>query len=122
MTKDLGTYYLRVEFEDGRGYIQSWQTGARYTNGAGEVSPLDAFRINPTWDDELDVFHMMQYAYEEGNYSCDCNRQLFWLRSQQRLDEAEEDMPCGDTIKLRMLTAIRPDGTELQLFSAGATA
>lgn len=117
MTRDLGTYYLRVELADGRGWIQGWETGGRYTNGSENQSPLDAMRIQPGWENEAEVLRSMTYQYLEGNYSCDCNKTLFWCRSQQ-LEEPEHP-PCGDTMVLKKLTAIRPDATEIELWPAG---
>ncbi len=115
MTKrDLGTYHLRVELADGRGWIDTWRTGARYTNGSSDQSPLDAMRIGCIYESESDLFENMRYVYLDGNYSCDCNKTLFWCRAQQ-LDEPE-DIACGDTMTLARLTAIRPDGSECVLW------
>ena len=116
MGKDLGTYHLRIELKDGRGWIQEWRTGARYTHGSGLWTKLDASRIEPRWDDEDDLFSTMVYMYTEGNYSCDCNKSLFWLRSQQ-MDE-ENELDCGDTMELLRLTAIKPMGGEQVLYEA----
>lgn len=112
--RDLGTYHLRVELTDGRGWIDTWNTGARYTRGTQDHSPLDASRIPPFYADEADVFTGMVFMYTEGNYSCDCNRTLFWCRSQQLAEP--DDPPCGETMVLARLTAIRPDGTEAVLW------
>lgn len=114
--KDLGTYHLRVELADGRGWLDRWQTGARYTNGSSNQSPLDAQRINPTWESEEDLFQSMHFMYTDGNYSCDCNKTLFWCRAQQ-LQEPEH-VDCGDAMGLKRLTVIRPDGSEHTLFEA----
>jgi hypothetical protein len=114
--RDLGTYHLRVEFADGRGWIDQWRTGPRYTNGSAEHSPLTAMRITPTYDAEADLFQNMVYMYTDGNYSCDCNRTLFWCRSQQLEEPAEDAITCGDTWQLMRLTAIRPDGSEALLW------
>lgn len=114
MTKDLGTYHLRVELQDGRGWISDWSTGYRYTRGSEHEAPLDAHKIPPSWESEADLFRGMLFMYLEGNYSCDCNKSLFWHRSQQ-LPEPEET-PCGDTMILKRLTAIRPDQTEVVIW------
>jgi len=37
------------------------------------------------------------YMWEEGNYSCDCNRSIF---IQDKVDKSFEIMDCGDEIKL----------------------
>ena len=114
MTKDLGTYHLRVEFEDGSGYIQQFSTGMRYTDGRDNNHPLTAQPISPAWESEDDLFRTMEYMYLEGNYSCDCNKKLFLADAIQAEGEPNED--CGDEIKLKRLTAIRPDGTERVLW------
>ena len=55
MAKDLGTYHVKVELEDGRGWIETRNTGARYTHGRDIFSPLQATRMGPTWDSEEDL-------------------------------------------------------------------
>lgn len=113
MAVDLGTYHLRVIFTDGSGYIEQWRTGRRYSHGRGEVSPLHARLIQPTWSSEDDLLHSMEWAYTEGNYSCDCNRILNLAHAHQRPEP--DDVECGDSIILATLTAIRPDGSEVEL-------
>lgn len=115
MKRDLGTYYLRVELLDGRGWIQEWFTGGRYTMGSRENSPLHAQRIEPGWENEQEVLESMLYMYLDGNFSCDCNKVLFLARAQQ-LPEPEHTS-CGDTMELERLTAIRPDGSEVELWN-----
>ena len=39
----------------------------------------------------------VRYMYEEGNYSCDCNRSLF---IQRQCDKNFPEMDCGEKIKL----------------------
>lgn len=118
MAKDLGTYHVRVELEDGRGWLQEWTTGWRYTNGYHGWFPLNGQPIGPTWEDDADVLHAIEYLFMEGNYSCDCNRALFLEYAQQK-DGEDVDHPCGDTIMLKRLTAIRPDRSEVVLFDSG---
>lgn len=44
------------------------------------------------WDDSEDSAH--GYMWGEGNFSCDCNRELFFCRA---VDEDEpEESGCGD--------------------------
>jgi hypothetical protein len=120
--KDLGTYYVRVEFTDGRGCLMDWSTGARYVGGGygpmppiyGGVQPLTATRMPPAYKDEDDLFAAMVYMFTDGNYGCDCNRALFLARAAQAHD-AEDEHPCGHTLRLARLTAIRPDGSEVVL-------
>jgi len=115
-TKDLGTYHVRVEFEDGQGFIYKWGTGRRYMYGRGPCSPLGATTIKPGWVDEQDLFKSIVFIFTDGNYSCDCNKRAFLARANQE-DEPERDADiCGDTILLKRLTAIRPDGSEVLLW------
>jgi len=111
MARDLGTYHLRVELEDGSGWIQQWNTGSRYTEGKGGESPLTACYIKPTYEDEKDLFHSMVYMYVSGNYSCDCNKKIFQARAYQKPEP--EDPSCGESMKLKRLTAITPSGIEI---------
>lgn len=39
--------------------------------------------------------HVSTFMWEDGNYSCDCNRYLFFQREKD--EEMEEDYPCGDS-------------------------
>jgi hypothetical protein len=112
--KDLGTYHLRVEFADGTGYIHAYYTGQRFTGGDTHVSPLEATRMPPVWESEEELFHCMEFEYLENNHSCDCNRKLLLARAYQQPEP--EDLSCGETIILKRLTAIRPDGSEVVLF------
>jgi hypothetical protein len=112
--RDLGTYHLRVVFEDGRGFIETWNTGLRYERGDQSVSPLDARPIHPTWEDEASLLATMIYAHTDGNMGCDCNRELSLARaanSPRDLDSVD----CGDKINLASLTAIRPNGDFIPL-------
>lgn len=47
--------------------------------------------------------HAVRYMYEDGNYACDCNRQLFLIQ-ECGLDMDEDAVTCGDTIALVSLT------------------
>lgn len=113
MNRDLGTYHVRVEFEDGNGFLMDWKTGARYTGGADGCSPLNAARIGPTWESEDDLAGTIQYMFTDGNYSCDCNKRLFLARAHQQ--DEPDDLDCGDTLTINRLTLIRPDGSEREI-------
>lgn len=110
---DLGTYHVRVRFTDGRGFIMQYGTGARYTGGRYEVSPLDAMRAPPIWTSEQDLADSVLFNFTEGNASCDCNKLLYLADAAQ--EERPDDPPCGETLELAELTLIRPDGTERPL-------
>jgi hypothetical protein len=43
-----------------------------------------------------DEYEYSEFMWTEGNYSCDCNRHLFFERAIG--NEPEEDMPCGNTL------------------------
>lgn len=114
-TKDLGTYHVRVIFENSDGFIHQWTTGCRYTDGAYSCHPLNATRITPTWDSEEDLESAILYMFTEGNYSCDCNKQDFLDRAHQTERPDDYDSSCGDTLEIKELWMIRPDFTEKQL-------
>lgn len=107
--KDLGTYHVRVELEDGRGFIYEWATSRRYMRGNGGIYPLGADEIRPTWETEDEVLSGIQYMFFEGNYSCDCNKRLFLARAAH--EDEPEDIDCGDTLPIKSLVVTRPDGT-----------
>ena len=45
----------------------------------------------------FDCEESVTFAFDEGNYSCDCNRSLF---IQQQCDPDFEEMDCGGEIEL----------------------
>jgi len=112
-TKDLGTYHVKVVFEDGRGFILEWGTGRRYTSETDGVFPLDASMITPPFEDEEQVLNSILFIFTDGNYSCDCNKLNFIERAYRQPET--EDPACGNTIKLSSLIIIAPDGREIKL-------
>jgi hypothetical protein len=113
MKTDIGTYHVRVELEDGRGWIQRYNTGARYTHGRGLNSPLTASRMNPVWETEEDLIGTIVFHFIENNGSCDCNKKQCLADAEQ----AEEwDDECGDTMPVKRLTLIRPEGSEETIY------
>lgn len=112
--RDHGTYWLRVEFDGGVGFLHRWGTGHRYMMGSGDFKPLEAQIIHPSFESEDHLFQAMVYSYTEGNYACDCNRISFLLRANQM--EEPDEIPCGDSMILDRLTAIRPDLTEVTIY------
>ena len=124
-TVDLGTYHVRVELKGIPGFIYEWGTGARFVPGGygadtrciGDVKPLSAEWLAPSWRDEADLARAIVFLFTEGNYSCDCNRLLFSHRANQQEDLSEEDTPCGHKYTLERLTVIRPDGSEKVLYT-----
>lgn len=61
-------------------------------NDTGEV------RTHPTIEYFIDEScnEPNYFNWEENNYSCDCNRRLFWLRANNESDEDAWDIPCSD--------------------------
>lgn len=114
--RDLGTYYVRVELTDGRGWIQRWDTANRFSRGSGNVHPLDAQIIAAGWDSDAGVIHTIHYMYTEGNYSCDCNKSLFLAQSLQQDDV---DVDCGDTMEIKEITVLRPDLSQEIIYEKG---
>ena len=114
MSKDIGTYHLKVEFKNERGYLQRWGTGKWYTEGDSEVSPLNASLIRPLYECEDDLIESILFQYLENNYSCDCNRRLFIARAHK--EEESWATACTEDIELERLTLIRPDSTAKVIF------
>jgi len=57
--------------------------------------------------------------WTDGNFGCDCNRELEWIRAGGREptdDEWEDSARCGET-KYTALYAELPDGTRITLDS-----
>lgn len=50
-------------------------------------------RDYPTTWDVVDEFEVDEYLWSEGNYSCDCNRALFFARAGGEPDPVR---PCGE--------------------------
>jgi len=112
MGVDLGTYHVRVEFADGTGFIEKWNTGMRYCGGGGGISPVDAGCIPPTFKDAAALADTVLFSYTEGNDSCDCNKKL----SLDRANQIEpEEHGCGDELEIKRLTLILPNGNEFIL-------
>ena len=114
---DLGTYHVRVEFADGRGFINDWNTGARYARGGPGIHPLTAERVPPGWENEAELEKTIVYMFTEGNFSCDCNLLDFldYAEGKEPPDDPSHH-PCGGTLVRRRLTMLRPDGSEKVIF------
>jgi len=114
MGKDLGTYHVRVEYENGKGHIDMWNTGVRFIYGGEYHHPLTAKVIQPTWENEVGLLKSILFIYTKGNYSCDCNRRIMCAQAEQKPEPG--DNPCGNEFTLKRLTVIRPDLTETILW------
>lgn len=116
VTKDLGTYHVLVELVDGRGWIQQWDTGMRYCNGSGDCHPLtERYKpIAPTYINEDDLIRNILFMFIDDNYSCDCNKRDFLADAEQK--DRAIDAACGDTLVIKRIILIRPDGSEKELY------
>lgn len=54
----------------------------------GETQDID---LGGAWTDPV-----TEYCWTEGNFACDCNRHLFFMRAQGIEPPEDEDRPCGD--------------------------
>ncbi len=108
--QDGGTFHLKVEFENARGFIYRINTGWRFERGTADVHPIDAKPIPPVWENEEELISATVFTWTEGNYSCDCNRHAFIADAYQ--EERDENGPCGHELNLKRLTLLRPDMTE----------
>lgn len=52
------------------------------------------YSFEDNFDDNIAGKDGVKYLYEEGNYSCDCNRSLL---IKQNCDPDFPELPCGDT-------------------------
>jgi hypothetical protein len=75
-------------------------------NPSGEVR---RYADSWDWDDE----DTMQFAYSEGNYSCDCNRELFFARAIGE-ERGFDGLECGEEA-YSIPFATRPDGTQVPI-------
>lgn len=119
MSRDLGTYHLRVVLRTGKGWIERLDTARRYMRAHAGVSPLGATPIPATWEHEDDLIDTILYQYMAGNYSCACNRELNLARAEGRELPPDTGVCLGELpeYELGSLTLIRPDGTERELYT-----
>jgi hypothetical protein len=108
MGKDLGTYHVRVELSNGRGFISKWSTGLGFCRGSNGFSPIDAERIVPPWEDSQDVIDSIVFYYVDGNGGC--NLSLF-LQDAYPSEDIEDDDDDGN-LTVTALTIIDPAGVE----------
>jgi hypothetical protein len=62
---------------------------------------------------DLDWEDHSEWWWTEGNMGCDCNRELFWRRSNEEHPDLE-DVKCGDD-RFSVLYAELPDGTRIEI-------
>lgn len=107
---DGRTYYVQVEFEDGRGYITKRETCPYpYNVKSHETFPLgSSFTRGYGEKTEEDLIAGILIDLQDGNNSCDCNKRLH-LAEAYGIDLSNEDEVCSDTIITTKITLIRPD-------------
>ena len=114
MSKDLGTYFVKVIFNNGDGFIEPWYTGYRFTKGSKGFHPIDAELISPIYKDESELLSSIEWMYTEGNFGCDCNLERFLDRAYNREKDPIE-YKCGDSLVIDKLVVIAPDLREIEL-------
>lgn len=65
------------------------------------------------WEDDPTGEGGLSFMYGEGNYSCDCNRKLFFGYAQD-IKFSDEETPCGNT---RYFVTVVIDDTGLVVYS-----
>ena len=60
-------------------------------NATGEIRQ---YRTEGIWDKEAHDGPVSTWIWEEGNFSCDCNRKIFWGNAAG--EDYLSDSPCGD--------------------------
>lgn len=72
-------------------------------NDTGEIR---IYRHDISWDEDSSM-----YEWTDGNYGCDCNRDIFW---HWAVGEETEERKCGHTT-FSVLYAELPDGTRIDI-------
>ncbi len=60
-------------------------------------------------------FDGSDFMWTEGNYSCDCNRALYFARANGSDDELAEGQDCGDNEAYSIPFVILKDGTKITI-------
>lgn len=66
--------------------------------------------LNEEDDGEMTLEGRESYAWAEGNYSCDCNRALFFAQAGGEAED--DDRPCGDYERFELLSLTREGDAE----------
>lgn len=75
-----------------------------------ETNETRQYQDSYDWDDES---HML-YMFRDGNYSCDCNRELFFQRAVGEPETDLDEVSCGDG-RYVIARAMREDGSFLAI-------
>ena len=73
-------------------------------NATGESR---VYKDDYDWAEE----YLFRYQYTEGNYSCDCNRAIFFADGTDEDDECE----CGDDVAFSIIWVEDEDGARFTL-------
>jgi len=70
-----------------------------------------------TYTTEVDPQYVdnQPYMWREGNYSCDCNRELFWHRAAGEDDPDIDEQQCGDDKRYTIERMAELDGKPFDL-------
>lgn len=75
-----------------------------------ETNEVRHYKDSYDWDDEN---HML-YMFQEGNYSCDCNRELFFQRAKGEPETDLDEVKCGEG-RYVIARAMREDGSFVEV-------
>lgn len=101
--KEFGAHYLAVQLEEGEDTRLKTIAKMVFTiNGKEYPYEEDFGYAYPASD--------AHYMFEDGNYSCDCNRSLFI--SQKYIGFPK--MPCGNKIEMKDFQVLHIQGTDKQ--------
>lgn len=108
--RDLGTYFVRVEFVNGQGYIEKMETGGRWLPKRavpwGPEAPLESRYSPPLWESEQVLLDNIRFRLFEN--TCDCQHRQSLARAAGLDDDGEGK--CGDELTIRSVTVLGPDG------------
>ena len=84
----------------------------RYTFEIQDTQTNEArkYRDDFDWEDEG---HML-FMFRDGNYSCDCNRELFFQRAAGEPETDLDEVSCGDG-RYVIARALREDGSSVEI-------
>ena len=82
----------------------------QYTVRIRQVSSGKEVDYHPSitpWEDD-GGYSAVKYMFEDGNYSCDCNREIFFYRAQQQ--EIDQDAQICSSSKYLVRTTLDANG------------
>ena len=83
-------------------------------NSTGEIR---RYRMEDcAWEKDSQESGGTMWVWMEGNFSCDCNRELFFMRAAGEEDPENHD--CGDS-RFDLMEFILPDGSHIDVPDGG---